>query len=211
MNRLPGLLAIAALMCSEAAFTGEQPAAGKLLVASEDADGSRFERTVILLLHYDEFGAQGLVINRESDAELADVFPQSEALASYKGALFWGGPVQMSTMRALLRTDDPPDDAIAVIDDVYRIAVDKPISGHEMNDAHIRFFIGYAGWSPGQLDRELRFGNWTVVTGDADVVFSADPASVWSTLRPAPQLRVNLRAAAGNRDTEPTVTDDPGG
>jgi len=192
MKRLPGFLAIGALLCNAHAFAGEQAAAGKLLVADEDADGSSFERTVILLLHYDEFGAQGLVINRKSDAELADVFPQSEALADYDGALFWGGPVQIATMRALLRTDDPPDDAIAVVDDVYQIPVDESISDHAMNEAHLRFFIGYAGWAPGQLDRELRFGSWTVLAGDADVVFSDDPSAIWSALRPAPQLRVQL-------------------
>ena len=186
------MLATVALSISVAALADERPAAGKLLVASEDADGSSFERTVILLLHYDEFGAQGLVINRQSDAGLVDVFPQSKALADYEGALFWGGPVQMSTMRALLRTDDPPDDAIAVIDGVYQIAVDESISDYAMNDAHMRFYIGYAGWSPGQLDRELRFGSWDVAAADADIVFSDTPAAVWPTLRPAPQLRVQL-------------------
>ena len=76
----------------------ERPAVGKFLVATEDVDGSSFERTVILLLHYDEAGAQGLVVNRRSDASLADVFPDSDLLANYAGTLFWGGPVRMATI-----------------------------------------------------------------------------------------------------------------
>lgn len=189
MKGASGILAVAALVCSAAAFTDEQPAAGKMLVAGKDADGSSFERTVILLLHYDELGAQGLVINRESDAKLADVFPESEFLADYEGALFWGGPVQMSTMRALLRSNNPPADAVKIFDDVYQVAVDDSVIDSAMSDEHLRFYIGYAGWAPGQLDRELRFGSWDVVAGSADIIFSQMPAGVWDLLRPAQQFR----------------------
>ena len=176
----------------------DRPAAGRFLVATADVDGSSFERTVILLLHYDEAGAQGLVINRRSDAELAEVFPGSESLADYQGALFWGGPVRIATMRALLRTDDPPAAAIKVIEDVYQVPLEDELGSYAGDEATLRYYLGYAGWAPGQLDRELRFGSWNVVAADADLVFASDPGSVWQRVRPTPAIRA-MHDASGDR------------
>ena len=198
MRTIFSLLAVMALLPDTAALAGEQPAAGKLLVATGDVDGSSFERTVILLLHYDETGAQGLVINRRSDAELAEVFPGSEILANSSGALFWGGPVRMTTMRALLRTVKPPPDAVEVIPGVHQVPLDGDPEDYRGDAATLRFYAGYAGWAPGQLDHELRLGSWDVVAASADIVFAANPESVWRTVRPLPELRVrNLWSGHG--------------
>ena len=178
-----------------ATIADDRPAAGKFLVATADVDGSSFERTVILLLHYDEAGAQGLVINRRSDAALAEVLPGSEPLADYQGALFWGGPVRMATMRALLRTDDPPANAIKLVDEVYQVPLEDELGSYSGDEATLRFYAGYAGWAPGQLDRELRFGSWNVVAGDANLVFASDPDSVWQRVRPTPAIRAMLDAS----------------
>ena len=167
----------------------EDLAAGKFLVATEDVDGSRFARTVILLLHYDEFGAQGLVINRRSEARLGDVFPDSETLADYDGALYWGGPVSITTMRALLRSDTPPKDAVPIFGNVYQVPMDETLGELAMDDDSLRFYLGYSGWAPGQLERELRFGSWDVVPSTEDAVFSSEPDSVWQSLSPVRQYR----------------------
>jgi len=194
MKIFSGLLAMVAVLNALVAGAAEQPAAGKFLVASEDAAGTAFEKTVILLLHYDELGAQGLVINRKSDADLGDVFPGSEMLAGYAGPLFWGGPVRMTTMRALLRSDEPPEDAVALVADVYQVALDADLRDYALDDAYLRFYVGYAGWSPGQLDSELRFGHWDVVVANGDAVFSSTPGTVWQSLRPAQQYRAQRTA-----------------
>lgn len=178
-----------AVLASSLASADGRPAAGKLLVATEDVDGSSFERSVILLLHYDEAGAQGLVVNRRSDADLAQVFPDSEMLANYQGTLFWGGPVRMLTMRALLRTDQPPADAVEIIAGVYQVPLDDDLDTYLSDDSTLRFYAGYAGWSPGQLDQEIRFGSWKVVTASADLVFAVEPDSVWRLLRPLQEFR----------------------
>lgn len=204
MRTLPGLLAVIASSLATASFASEELAAGKFLVATDDVDGSSFEKSVILLLHYDEAGAQGLVINRRSEAELADLFPDSELLADYSGALFWGGPVRMMTMRALLRSDSPPADAIEIVTGVYQVPVDDSLENYLVDDATLRFYAGYAGWAPGQLDRELQLGSWDVVAASAGKVFAAEPESVWHSLRPEPEFRAR-NAASGFWRTEPAL------
>ena len=104
-----------------AVLADEKPATGKLLVATDEVRGSSFFRTVILLLHYDESGALGLVINRPTEATPDELLPELEGIKDYAGMTYWGGPVRLATMRALHRTDSPTDDEIFVLDKVYQM------------------------------------------------------------------------------------------
>lgn len=162
----------------------EQPAMGKLLVATEEVRGEVFAQTVILLLHYDENGAMGIVVNRPTDVELAEVVDDVEAISGYSGTLFWGGPVQMNSLRALLRTDSPPPGADMIIDSVHHVDIDDRLADAPTDPASLRFYIGYAGWGAAQLDRELQRGSWHVVPASAEHVFAGDPTTLWKRLTP---------------------------
>ncbi len=175
------------------AAADEALAKGKLLVATDEVRGSNFAETVILLLHYDEFGAQGLVVNRRLGTAPAELLPDDDTLRGYSGTVFWGGPVQLSTLRVLVRTDNPSDDAVSIFGNVYQVPVDEGVAAFPLDDANVRFFVGYAGWSPGQLDRELRFGSWQVLPASESSVFATDPGAVWKSLRPVEQLRADTR------------------
>ena len=101
----------------------------------------------------------------------------------------------MATMRVLLRADQPPADALEIIAGVYQVPPDNIDDELLNNDRTLRFYLGYAGWAPGQLDRELRFGSWWVVPATADTVFSPEPESVWRALRPPPEYRAEQTPA----------------
>jgi len=124
----------------------------------------------------------GLVINQPAEATPEDLLPELDGLADYAGTFYWGGPVQLASMRALFLTDKPPDDAIPVFDDVYRIPLDKKLPEDATSAKNLRFFIGYAGWAAGQLDKELLFGSWHVIPATADAVFTEDPSEIWQKL-----------------------------
>lgn len=190
MMRFPAILIL--LCCTLPVLGDEQPAMGKLLVATEEVQGPAFAETVILLLHYDETGALGLVINRPIEATPKDVLPELRGINDYQGTLYWGGPVSMTVMRALLRSDTPPDDAMPVFNTVYRVPMDDSLPPDAMTSRNLRFFLGYAGWAPGQLDRELMFGSWHVIPATEDAVFTDEPGEIWMRLAP-PQ---HYRAAA---------------
>ena len=51
--------------------------------------------------------------------------------------------------------------------------------------------IGYAGWAPGQLDRELEIGSWHVLPASADIVFAEDPGPIWDRLALKPDIRTD--------------------
>lgn len=192
MRRSTIILALAVCCLSGQVGADQAPATGKFLVAADDLHGDYFGKTVVLLLQYDATGAMGLVINRPTDVTLDELVDDSDAQASYSGTLFWGGPVQMTSLRALVRSDAPPAGAQSVVDDVYLLPFDDALTSGTANTANLRLFIGYAGWAPGQLERELAGHSWHVVSATADLVFADDPSVIWQRLVPPVQLRAKL-------------------
>lgn len=165
------------------------PAKGRLLVATELVGGDVFVQTVILLLHYDETGAIGLVVNRPTEVRPEELLADAEAIPGYDGTLYWGGPVQMHSLRALFRTDTPSEGADEIVDSVHGVPFDDALKMAGSGPASVRFYIGYAGWSAGQLDHELARGSWHVQPASDEIVFAYEPELLWKRLAPAPAYR----------------------
>lgn len=162
----------------------ETPAAGKFLIASESIRDPRFREAVILLLNHDEQGTLGLIINRPTRIPLSEVID-----GDLPGQLYFGGPVQASAF-SLLANGEPADggtddDRSYVLGNVWFVfgaeAVRDRLSQLEAGDA-ARVYAGYAGWSSGQLESELRNGGWYLTGASIDAIFADDPARVWETL-----------------------------
>jgi putative transcriptional regulator len=192
MIRFLTWIACVAVLLPTAGNADDAPAQGKLLVATEVVQGELFAKTVVLLLHYDETGAFGLVVNRPTDVRPEELLDDEEAIAGYQGTLFWGGPVQMDSLRALLHTDEPPEGAEKIIDSVHLISFDDAMELGPTDPARLRLFIGYAGWAPGQLEYELARGSWRVLPGTDELVFDAEPEKLWKQLAPAQEQRAAL-------------------
>ena len=160
-------------------------AAGKLLVASRDLGDPNFAETVVLLVHYDEEGVIGLVLNRRTKV------PINRALEEVKGAqdrtdpIYVGGPVGRSGILALLRSRTKVEGAEHVFGDVYLLAkaglLEKTMAAGTQPEA-FHVYAGYAGWTPRQLEGEVELGAWYIFSGDPSVVFSTRPEMVWSRL-----------------------------
>jgi putative transcriptional regulator len=148
-----------------------------------------------LLLYYDETGAFGLVVNRPTDVQLAEVLGDDEAIAAYRGTLFWGGPVHMDSLRALLVTDSPPAEAEKIVESVYLVSYEDALEAGAADASRMRLFIGYAGWAPGQLDSELAHGSWRVLPGSSELVFTEEPQTLWNRLAPGHEQRAALYSA----------------
>ena len=154
---------------------------GRLLVSTPQLDDGVFHRSVILMLQHDDNGAQGVVLNKPMGAEVDAVLPGwGEHIASPQ-TLFQGGPVQLdSALGLVMVTDDdlPPGSqrlfgSVAIIDlDTPPLLVMPEVGG-------LRIFAGYAGWSAGQLEGELRRGSWFVVDSAPGDLLTADPDHLW--------------------------------
>lgn len=184
MIRIATWLVVAAWLLPATATADQAPARGKFLVATEFVQGDLFAETVILLLHYNEHGAMGIVVNRPTDIEPKEILAEVDAIPDYDGAIFWGGPVEMYSLRALQRTDSPPAGLDAIVGSVHLVPIDESLEDAPRDPGRLRLFIGYAGWSPGQLDREMERGSWRVVPASDEHVFAKDPRALWKRLTP---------------------------
>lgn len=186
MMRMLLVLAIAGIQTSPAQVIRMQDAAaGKLLVARRDLPDPNFARTVVVLLEYSRKGAMGLVLNRPTDLPVSRVFRDMDAAKARTDIVFSGGPVERGVVHALQRSRTKIEEARQVVEDVYMVSVAKQIEksfrdGVPASD--LRFYAGYAGWGPDQLDREIDLGAWLLMDADAATIFHPNPEQLWPRL-----------------------------
>lgn len=158
---------------------------GRLLVATPQIEEGVFRRSVVLVLHHGDDGAQGLVLNRPIEADIDAVLPGWEEHASRPATMFQGGPVQLDSALGLVAVPgDSPEPtgvrrlfgAVALVDlDTQPALVVPEVAG-------LRIFAGYAGWSPGQLENEISTGSWYVVGVESGDIFTDAPDTLWRTV-----------------------------
>jgi putative transcriptional regulator len=153
---------------------------GRLLVATPALREPTFSQTVILLLeHTRAAGALGVVLNRPSTTPLEDVVPAVAELVSAPRVLFDGGPVSRNTAIALgVAVGTDPDGWSPVVPPLVTVDLDHDPTLLSMSLRALRVYAGYAGWSAGQLEREIEEGSWYVVDSLPGDAFAADPARV---------------------------------
>jgi putative transcriptional regulator len=174
------------LLCAAGFVQADDLAIGNFLVASRDLGDPNFAKTVILVVHYkaDE-GAVGLVVNRATDVPISRVFQDLKEAKSRKDPVYVGGPVELNSVMALLKSAIKPENSARVFNDVYLITNKDLLratlaSGAESSVFHT--YVGYAGWGAGQLEHEMEQGAWHSMPADAANVFHSDPDSVWQRL-----------------------------
>ncbi len=156
---------------------------GRLLIADKDLHDPHFEKTVILLIHYDEEGgAGGLILTRPTETPISNAlhdFPEAKENADM---VYEGGPVATRSVLAVIRSKAALEDADRVLPEVYAVNTNKLLRRALKDKMEIRVFAGYAGWGPGQLEEEVDEGAWHVDTAKADLVFDNNPENLWHRL-----------------------------
>lgn len=184
-----------------------QPAKGRFLVAERDLRDPNFSETVVLLTHYGEGGAMGLIVNWPTAAPAAELLPHVGGIAGLSDTIFVGGPVARQVLLMLLRSQGELEGAEHVFADVHlgtsRELLERVASGEQAVE-EFRLYSGHAGWAPGQLELELAAGGWRVLPGEPGLVFDADPERVWSELMKRGEVQWTRRGgAAGERAAGP--------
>jgi putative transcriptional regulator len=156
------------------------PKKGRILVSEPYLPDPNFERTIILLCEHNDDGSFGFVLNKPSLAKIADVM---EGIQAIDLPVFVGGPVQQDTLHYLHRCSDL-EGAVLISDDVYWggnfESLMLKIDTKQVSAADIKFFLGYSGWSAGQLDEELEVESWIVSDKlNGALIFETDPDTMW--------------------------------
>jgi len=178
-------------------------ATGKLLVATPRTGGQIFRRSVVLVLQHDGEGAQGVVLNHPLNAPVSSVLPPWQDYVTDPPNVFQGGPVALESALGLVTVPGDrrePAGVRLLFGGLGLVDLDVPPPVVMPGVAGLRIFAGYAGWSRGQLEAEIREGGWYVVEAEARDAFTAEPRTLWSTV---------LRRQRGNLAFVASLPEDP--
>lgn len=154
---------------------------GKLLLAEPFMLDPNFKRSVVLVCEHDaEDGTVGFVLNKPLNVRVNELVAD---MPSIESPVFFGGPVATDSIHFVHNVGELVDESVEVMrgvhwggdfDKLKFLIHSKLILAH-----NIRFFVGYSGWSPGQLKEELDDKSWVVTDMHANYLFKSKPGLLW--------------------------------
>ncbi|MBL4705128.1 MAG: YqgE/AlgH family protein [Flavobacteriales bacterium] len=157
------------------------PKRGRILISEPFLEDEYFRRSVILLCEYNEEGAFGFILNNMMKIELSELVDGLE-INGFNISL--GGPVQTSSLYFIHSSPELLPGSIEIIDGLYMggefEALKEQISLGKIASDEIRFFLGYSGWSPNQLDDEMKESAWFVSNVSYEQVMAGNQKSFWN-------------------------------
>ncbi|MFQ5446006.1 MAG: YqgE/AlgH family protein [Saprospiraceae bacterium] len=156
---------------------------GKILLAEPFMLDPNFKRAAVLVCEHNEEGTVGFILNKKLDMQVDELiadFPEFDA------PVFFGGPVQTDTIHYVHNVGDLLEDSRPVSRGVWWGGdFDKLkflISSQLIKASNIRFFVGYSGWSEGQLEEEMSIGSWVVANMHPNYLFKTKPQELWQQI-----------------------------
>ena len=163
----------------------EPSLAPTLLLAMPQMQDPNFARSVVLLCRHEREGAMGLVVNRQTETLVSSIVELDPPLRRDSGLDVWtGGPVEPQRGWLLLAFDPGAAESLKIDGDLHLSA-----SAHLLRQLleadpaaprrDHRFFLGYAGWGPGQLEGELAASAWLTAPVSRALIFQTPADQMW--------------------------------
>jgi putative transcriptional regulator len=156
------------------------PEKGKILISEPFLPDTFFNRSIVYLTDHTPQGSVGFILNKKLDLKL------SSAIAGFDDwdeNINMGGPVAPDTLHYLHSLGDLIPDSILIEDNIWWggdiDAIRDLISTKKITQSQIRFFLGYSGWSAGQLERELREDSWIIARVKSEIIMNSRGDNTW--------------------------------
>ena len=138
-----------------------------------------FSKSVVLICDHNSHGSMGVILNKKLNQKKSNPESGIEAINNER-VIFFGGPV-MVNFTLLLHDEKKLEDTS------YKIAENLFLSNNGFTNNKIRisnkkFISGYAGWSKGQLENEIKNGDWIVQKARDDLIFETDCEKIWNNV-----------------------------
>ena len=152
---------------------------GKLLLADPSLRDGTFNKTVIFLTeHSAEDGAYGLILNQPTDQTVGDILPKEEFKDLQSVPVHIGGPIDQEHLTfAVFSTKKNKR-----LNLTTRISAEDAIQSSQQPGMLVRAFAGHSGWTPGQLESELRKNTWITTQADGSLLKTEHEKSLWADL-----------------------------
>jgi putative transcriptional regulator len=162
---------------------GDKISKGILLIAEPFMWDPNFKRTVTLICeHNNDHGTFGFVLNRPLEMKLHEAI---QGIKKFDARLHYGGPVELDTLHFLHRLGDSIEGTVEVVEGIYWGGnfeqLKYLINSGTVSPSDFRFFLGYSGWSAGQLEEEMKQYSWIIHQAESRHVFSVNSSQLWKT------------------------------
>lgn len=156
---------------------------GSVLLSEPFMLDPNFKRSAVLLCEHGEEGSIGFILNKKLDMRVDELIAD---FPDFDTNIFFGGPVQTDTIHYIHNVGDLLEDSRKIAEGVWWGGNFEKlkflISSNLITAANIRFFVGYSGWSEGQLMEELNYGSWVLADMHPNYLFKSRPESLWSQI-----------------------------
>ncbi len=153
---------------------------GDLLIAEPFLGDPNFERSVVLLCEHQENGSFGFVLNQATDMKISDVL---DDLDYSDFPVYIGGPVEQDTLHFIHRMGFAIEDTQEISPGLFWGGdfeqVQTWLQMGKISEEDLRFFVGYSGWTGGQLEHELDDDAWIISHVKSDFIFDTPSSQLW--------------------------------
>ena len=158
------------------------PAQGSILISEPFLQDAYFQRSVVLLVEHNTQGSMGFVLNKKTDLIVNTFFPELEEYPEIP--IYLGGPVSANRLFFIHSLGDLiVPDSVKIKDRLYFDgdfeALKRYIQNGHSIEGKVKFFLGYSGWTEGQLGNEINKNSWVVSHAAKENVLLADGESFW--------------------------------
>jgi putative transcriptional regulator len=196
LQKIAGLVLACALAWPALAQAQEEQAV--FLVAHPMFRDLDYRQTVLIAAPAPSGGHVGVILNRPTRRSLGSLFPEHEPSKKVIEPVYYGGPFSRGALVALVRSGTAPGaGSVPIMKDLYMAfranTIDHVI---ESTPNEARYYVGYVGWRPGELRREIERGLWSVIDADLEAVFRKDTEGMWEDLlQQSRRIRASLPPA----------------
>ncbi|MBK7709616.1 MAG: YqgE/AlgH family protein [Bacteroidales bacterium] len=149
------------------------PEKGKILISEPFLPDTFFNRSIVYLTDHSSQGSVGFILNKKLDINISSSI---DGFEGWNENINMGGPVAPDTLHYLHRMGNLIPNSILIEDGIYWggdiDTIRELISEGKINHSQIRFFLGYSGWSAGQLERELKEDSWIIARVKSDIIMN---------------------------------------
>jgi putative transcriptional regulator len=156
------------------------PEKGKILISEPFLPDTFFNRSIVYLTDHNPQGSVGFILNKKLELKVSD------AIAGFEGwdeNLNMGGPVAPDTLHYLHDLGNMIPQSVHVEGNIFwsgdLAKIRELIKTGKINKSQIRFFLGYSGWSAGQLENELKEDSWIIAKVNSDIIMNSRGDDAW--------------------------------
>ncbi len=176
------------------------PRKGRIIISEPFLPGNFFSRSAILLVEHNANGSVGFILNKPVEPKVNKLFSMSPG---FNPELFIGGPVGEDSLFFIHTLGDQIKGSIHIKEQLYWggdfEALKLAFANGKVLPGQVKFFIGYSGWSPGQLENEIVENSWLISDVDTKLVMKSD-RNFWLQ---------SVKSAGGHYETWQNFPEDP--